>query len=592
MSKAPTLAAATHDGGRRRLLKGLATVPLAGLGVPAVVAQDSGPDTEWAMEADVVIVGSGIAGTSAALAAAQQGVTVLMLEKMPFQGGTTAKSAGVFWIPDNPILRAQGVKDERLDTLRYMVRLAQPTLFRADHPTLGIAADDFELLGTFVDHARRVVEALMAQSALRIMPWLYAEDAVWPDYYGHIPENKIERGRSIVCDVKAYPERHFWADGGGAGTSLLWQLQQGFENRPIKVLLDHAVTAVTRNGTGEVTGVVVDNGDPKPLHVRAHKAVIFASGGYTHNVAMADSFLRGKIWGGCAAPGSTGDFVGIAAGLGAPLGNMNNAWWAQVAVEVALKTRSVPFNVWSTPGDSVIQVNRYGLRFGNEKIAYNERAQLHFVWDPVKLEYPNLLGFMIWDARTAQAYAGYDPIPGKDARQAHVVQAATLPELVRQLEARLVAIADHTGGLELAPDFLANLRQSVQRFNQAARQGKDSEFHRGETPNEQAWQFVGLQPVDNPYPNPALHPIADSGPYYAVILGAGTLDTKGGPRVNAKGQVLDAQGAPIAGLYGAGNCVASPAAQAYWGGGGTIGPAMTYGYLCGEAAAAERPKRA
>lgn len=581
-----------QDATRREVLKALAAGSAAALGIttPLIAATQSDASTKWEMDADVVIVGSGIAATSAAIAAAKRGATVIMLEKMPFRGGTTAKSAGVFWIPNNPILRAKGVVDERVDTLRYMVRLAQPSLFQPDHPTLGIAATDFELLGTFVDNASRVVEELMASSGLKIMPWLYADDAIWPDYYGHIPENKVERGRSIVCDVNGHPERFFWAGGGGSGESLLWQLSQGFDKLPIKLLLDHQVQSVTQNAVGEINGVVVDSGEAEPIRVRAARAVIFASGGFTHNVSMADSFLKGRIWGGCAAPGSTGDFVGIATGLGARLGNMSNAWWAQVPVEVAIKTRSVPSNVWCPPGDSMIEVNRYGLRFGNEKIAYNERAQLHFIWDPVRLEYPNLLGFMIWDARTAEAYAGYDPVPAKNAKLAHVIEGASLAELAKNIESRLAGIAAHTGGLKLEPDFSAKLDQSVARFNESAKKGRDSEFHRGETPNERAWQFVGLKPAQNPYPNLTMHPISKSGPYYAVILGAGTLDTKGGPLVNAKGQVLNREGAPIPGLYGAGNCVASPAGQAYWGGGGTIGPAMTFGYLSGISAAAENMK--
>ncbi|MGQ0699004.1 MAG: FAD-dependent oxidoreductase [Panacagrimonas sp.] len=579
-----------NDSKRRDVLKVLAGGSVAALAAPAVAASRSDASTKWAMQADVVIVGSGIAATSAAIASAKRGASVILLEKLPFRGGTTAKSAGVFWIPNNPILRAKGVVDERLDTLRYMVRLAQPSLFQPDHPTLGIAAADFELLGVFVDNASRVVEELMAGSALKIMPWLYAEGAIWPDYYGHIPENKVERGRSIVCDVNGHPERFFWAGGGGSGESLLWQLQQGFDKLPIKLLLDHQVKAVTQNASGEVNGVVVDSGESEPIRVRANKAVIFATGGFTHNVAMADSFLKGRIWGGCAAPGSTGDFIDIATGLGAKLGNMSNAWWAQVPVEVAVKTRSVPSNIWCPPGDSMIEVNRYGLRFGNEKIAYNERAQLHFIWDPVRLEYPNLLGFMIWDARTAEAYAGYDPVPAKNAKLAHVIEGASLAELAKNIESRLAGIGAHTGGLKLAWEFSANLDKSIARFNDGAKKGKDPEFHRGETPNERAWQFVGLKPAQNPHPNLTMHPISKAGPYYAVILGAGTLDTKGGPLVNAKGQVLNAEGAPIPGLYGAGNCVASPAGQAYWGGGGTIGPAMTFGYLGGESAAAEKPK--
>ena len=117
--------------------------------------------------------------------------------------------------------------------------------------------------------------------------------------------------------------------------------------------------------------------------------------------------------------------------------------------------------------------------------------------------------------------------------------------------------------------------------------GKDDDFSRGQASIEVAFQFMNAPVAPNPYPNMALHPIADKGPFYAVILGAGTLDTKGGAVVNANGQVLDSQGQKIPNLYAAGNCVAHPAAQAYWAGGGTIGPAMTFGYMAGEAAADE-----
>ena len=157
-----------------------------------------------------------------------------------------------------------------------------------------------------------------------------------------------------------------------------------------------------RDDDGAVTGLVVDRGDAAPVRFGARRAVIFCSGGFTHNPELARSFLKGHIWGGCAAPGSTGDFIAIAQRAGAQLGNMGNAWWGQIPVELALKTPSVPADIWQTPGDSMIQVNRHGRRFVNEKIQYNERTQAHFVWDPVRAEFPNLIGFMIWDARTAR----------------------------------------------------------------------------------------------------------------------------------------------------------------------------------------------
>ena len=576
---------------RRDVLKGLAagSITAGGTLLPGIAAAAS-KDPKWVAEADLLIVGTGVAGTAAALAAAAKGASVIMLEKMPFRGGTTAKSGGVFWIPNNPLLQQQGVKDERLDALRYMARLAQPQRYIASDPLLGLTQSEFDLIAAFYDHGSRVVEALSASTSLKPMTWFTWEEKPYPDYYAQIAENKVRVGRSLVPDVNAHPERKIWPKGGGAGESLIWQLQQGFEKLPIQVLLEHQVLDLVRNAKNEIVGLIVDRGDDAPVHFRARKAVVFATGGFSHNPRMAGDFLKGHIWGSCAAPGSTGDFVGIAQRAGATLGNMSNAWWGQVVLEMALKTRSVPADIWSTPGDSMIQVNRYGRRFVNEKIQYNERTQAHFVWDPVKGEYPNLLGFMIWDARTAERYAGYDPIPAANAKLDHVIEGASLEELTKNIEARLAGIAKHTGGVKLDAAFSKNLKASIQRYNVGAKKGKDEEFSRGETPIEIGFQFMNAKPAPNPHSNITMHPIADRGPYFAAILGAGTLDTKGGAIANSKGQVLDADSKPIAGLYAAGNCVASAAGAAYWAGGGTIGPAMTFGYLAGEAAVNETVK--
>lgn len=585
MSPSDDARAAPARHSRRAVLKGLAAGSAASL-LP-MAAQAAPRTSEWAAEADVLVVGSGAAGTSAALAAAAQGASVIVLEKMPFRGGTTAKSGGVFWVPNNAWLRSQGITDARADALRYMARLAQPQHYAPEHPTLGLPPNDYLMLGAFYDHGARVLDALSASSGLKPMPWYTWEDRPYPDYYADIAENTVRRGRSLVPDVSGHAERVIWPRNGGGGDSLLWQLEQGFRDRPIQVLLDHRVLDLVRAADGRVTGLSVDRGDASPVALRARRAVIFCSGGFTHDPALAATHLRGRIWGGCAAPGSTGDFVRIAQRAGAALGNMSHAWWGQIPVEVALKTRSVPVDVWSTPGDSMIQVNRYGRRFVNEKIQYNERTQAHFVWDAVRAEYPNQLGFMIWDARTARAYAGYDPIPAANARLDQIIEGATLDALATNLDARLARIAQHTGGVTLDRDFRKNLAATITRFNAFAKKGVDEDFARGASSIETAFQFMNAARAKNPYPNLTLHPISAKGPYYAVILGAGTLDTKGGAMVNAQGQVLDTQGATIPGLYAAGNCVAHPAGQAYWAGGGTIGPALVFGYLAGEAAARE-----
>jgi hypothetical protein len=132
----------------------------------------------------------------------------------------------------------------------------------------------------------------------------------------------------------------------------------------------------------------------------------------------------------------------------------------------------------------------------------------------------------------------------------------------------------------LDPNFTQTLRSSIERFNTFAQAGVDQDFHRGESQIDLA--FNGPAGPGNSYPNPTMYPIAAGGPYYAIILGAGTLGTKGGPKTNPKAQVLDARGKPIPGLYGAGNCIASPAAAGYWGAGGTIGPAVVYGAIAAE----------
>jgi predicted oxidoreductase len=87
-----------------------------------------------------------------------------------------------------------------------------------------------------------------------------------------------------------------------------------------------------------------------------------------------------------------------------------------------------------------------------------------------------------------------------------------------------------------------------------------------------------------------MYPIADSGPYHAIILGAGMLDTNGGPIINPKSQIIDTRGQPIPGLYGAGNCIAAPGGTGYWGAGATLGPAMTFGGIAGHNASAEPVK--
>ena len=219
----------------------------------------------------------------------------------------------------------------------------------------------------------------------------------------------------------------------------------------------------------------------------------------------------------------------------------------------------------------------------------------HFVWDPQRSEWTNMLVFMLFDSRTAMLWQGFPPYPVSGVTLPHIISGDTWEVLTDALSKHLSSISSHTGGFGLDLNFEENLKQTISRFNEFAKSGKDNDFSRGEFNYDKEWTTFPPTVPGAEWPpkdtlNYTMYPISDKGPYYAIILGAGTLDTNGGPVINPKAQILDVDDKPIPGLYGAGNCVASLVANSYWGGGSTIGPAMTFGYIAGLNAAAEPVK--
>lgn len=272
--------------------------------------------------------------------------------------------------------------------------------------------------------------------------------------------------------------------------------------------------------------------------------------------------------------------------VGAQLANMGQAWWYQVVLDHAAGHGQTAGGLFMPFGDSMIQVNRHGHRVMNEKAPYNERGPVHFAWDG--REYPNLVLFDIYDddvANNPDPIGHRWPIPPPGETVNYVISGETWEELAANIDARLKEMARYIGGLTLSPSFVSNLRRTVERFNGFARTGVDEDFGRGEAAISHYWSG---QPRAGA--KATMHPFRDSGPYHCMILVAGALDTKGGPKTNPASQVLDAHSRPIPGLYGAGNCVASPTGQAYWGPGGTIGPALVFGYIAGVNAAKEPEK--
>ena len=523
---------------------------------------------EWDRVVDVIVVGCGAAGASAAATAASAGASVVVLEKAPTSGGTTAASRCQMWIPNNRFIRERGVVEEREDTLRYMARTGYPTLFDRDHETLGIPADRYRMLEAFFDNAAAAIDSFTDAGVFEI------ESVPYPSYYAHLPEETTPYGRTIQ---PVLPDDHVPGRDPSGGQTMVDALMSHAESFGAELLVDHQAVHLIRNDRDQVIGLEARAGMRTTL-IGATKGVIFTSGGFLHDERLALDHLRGPVLGGAASPFATGDFVRIGTEVGARLGNMAHAWWDQVVVEMAVINRSTRGDVYAPFGDSMIMVNKYGRRGLNEKAPYNERGQGHFAWDAYRGEYPNLLMFMIFDDEVVKSRDETMfrwPVPSDRRERHYVITVDTLEELTAELERRLERLSHFTGGVRLDADFLANLRETIARFNRFAAEGKDPDFHRGETPIEDAWSGT-------PRPGAAngiTFPLAAEGPYHCVILGPGALDTKGGPVTDEHARVLDLDGKPIPGLYGAGNCVASPAGQAYWGPGGTIGPAVTFGHL-------------
>jgi len=244
---------------------------------------------------------------------------------------------------------------------------------------------------------------------------------------------------------------------------------------------------------------------------------------------------------------------------------MREAWWVPVVrlpgeradggsnVQLVLRERTLPRS---------IVVNRSGRRFTNEAANYNALGAAFHQFDAGRFDYANVPAWLICDATFVQLYGGFGAPPGSFPDWA--VKADTLEVL-----------ADRIGvpGPELAA--------TVARWNAHASELRDPDFGRGESRYD-GWS--GDQRF-HPAPQATLGPI-DTAPFYAVQIHPTALGTKGGPRTDAAARILDTEGAPIPGLYGAGNVIAGPTGMVYGGAGGTLGPAMVFGWIAGRTAAA------
>src|SRR3954462_11227221 len=425
----------------------------------APVPEDRSPDAV----ADVVVVGGGGGGLPAALFSRWLGNEVVLLEKADELGGTARKAAFWYWVPNNEPMRAAGTVDAESDFLRYVARLARPTAYDPASPTLGLSQWEHDMCRAIYASASPAAELLAEKGAL---PYRHCPDVV--DYWSELPEDKAPTGRVLV----PRDARDSMSDGGAVGVA---SMAAAAERDGVDIRVGHRVQRlVVRDGA--VMGVEASTSDGSTHRFAARKAVIFATGGFTHDLDLRRNFLHAPVYGGCAATTNEGDFLAIAGPVGAQLRNMNYAWMCPVPLERAVARDPGLSGMFSVAGDSTVFVDRTGRRVVNEKLQYNELAQKFFAYDGENGEYPSLVLVQIWAQRSQDHSAsdeyGRELVP-PGAADSHVIRGNTLEELSDAVADRLSRYAHLTGGLTLDPDFVTTLRQTIGRFNGFAEQGVD-----------------------------------------------------------------------------------------------------------------------
>lgn len=531
-------------------------------------------DLNFDVETDVVVVGGGCAGLSSSLFTSWLGNDVVLLEKAPELGGTTIKSAFIYWVPNNGPLRESGVEDREEDFLRYVARISRPEKFDPDSPTFGQSEWEFALYKAIYESAWPATQLLAERGAL---PYRHAPH--WTDYWHNLPEDKVPNARHLTPDGLNEDE----TDGG---LVAIRSMTKAAAQAGVDIRTGHRVQRLVMNGEGAVVGVVATTADGDTVRVGARKAVLFGTGGFTHDKDLRDNFLAVPAVGGCAARTNEGDFVRIGSAVGAQLRNMQFAWRCAINLEKAVKGDPDMQGTFAVAGDSMILVNYKGERAFNEKLPYNELVQRMYDWDPLNCEFPNRVMAQIWDQHSqdhsAKDFFGNSIVP-EGVDDSHVIKGDTLQELTDNIAERLARYRSETGNLRLTDNFLATLEDTLARWNAMAENGVDEDFHRGEREVEITVFGGPLDEEAAARKNPLMRPFAETGPYYACLLSGGTLDTKGGPRINPSAQVVNDNNEPIPGLYGAGNCVASASGRAYWAGGGTLGPMIAFAYRAAQA---------
>jgi 3-oxosteroid 1-dehydrogenase len=532
------------------------------------------PEPTCDRETDVVVLGSGAAGLTAALTASANGASVEIYEKATTVGGTTAVSGGIVWIPAH-----RRMPDEELTVADAMSYLRAQSLGSMDE----------DLVETFVRTGPVMLDFVEAHSDIE-----FEIAAGFPDYKPELPGGRPGGGRSLnavpydLSRLGEWSERitSFPADFSNvgidaetrarihasiddpsgqicvAGTALVAGLLKGLLDAGIVPQINCRATELIAK-FGAITGVRVER-EGESVTVGAHRGVILGTGGFEWDKSLVGAFLRGPMHGAVSPPNNTGDGLRMAMAHGADLANMGEAWWVPIVqipgdtIDGRPRSRSVRLE--RTRPRSII-VNRAGKRFVNEAGEYNSMAGAFHYLDP-RGGYVNDPAWIVFDSLHLKRYGFLGVAPG-DPVPWWFCQSADFAEL----------------GAKTAIDP-EGLARTIEAWNRNVAQDIDPDFGRGSSAYDGYWGDERAATLAGK----TLGPI-DTAPYYAVPVSVGAMGTKGGPRTDRDGRVLHVSGEPIPGLYAAGNAMAGVTGRAYGGAGGTLGPAMVFGFRAGHVAA-------
>lgn len=552
--------------------------------------------TGWDREVDVLVVGSGAGGLLAGLVAAHNRAEVLIVEKAPEWGGSSATSGGGIWIPCSDQAKALGREDSPEEAFTYVRKLSS-----ANVPDAHIRA--------FIDNAPKMLRWVTANTTINY------ESLPYPDYHVEEPGGKdgfrthmptpmdgrllgedmaTLRSASPAASLFGYINWQFtetyallfrppgWAKALGKilwryygdigqrlrsskdryltlGNSLAGGLRLALRQKNVPLWLESPLTELLVE-EGRVVGAVV-NHKGKAMRIAAKKGVVLAAGGFEHSAKLRAEHIpsQPKTVRSGGQTNNTGDSIVAAVKIGAATRNMHSTWSAPVFSVPGEDRGRLSTIERALPG--CIIVNQAGKRYLNEAASYHIVGQ-----QMVRLNTPEAStdpSWVIFDHRFRHKYPMGPLLPIlPDWAQAKPVQ---------QILKKAGSISELAGKIGVDAGALT---ATVARFNEHAAKGEDPDFNRGAAVYDRMYGDAANQP------NPCLAPIVQA-PFYAFPIYAGDIGTNGGLVTDDRARVLDGKGVPIPGLYAAGNNAATMMGESYPGAGATLGPGLTFGYVAG-----------